>query len=213
VGPAARGTVAIGADVDNPYLGLLDCFRQGMGFGEPDVYARTLRRDLTRRFSWAIPNADAVRALSAFVGARGIVEVGAGTGYWAWLLRQAGSDVLATDAAPPREVLDHNVWHPRARPWVSIAQGDAAEAAAAYPDRCLLLCWPPSTNDMAAHALAAYRGDAVAYVGEPPGGATATLPFHEALDAEWELADCIRIPRFERQDDALELYRRKRAAR
>lgn len=60
-----------------------------------------LARDrLVARYSWAIPNAAALRALAA---AAPLIEIGAGNGYWAYLLRQLGVDILAFDANPPLE--------------------------------------------------------------------------------------------------------------
>lgn len=46
----------------------------------------------------AAPNAAAVAALAA---RSPLLEVGAGTGYWARCLRAAGADVLALDVCPP----------------------------------------------------------------------------------------------------------------
>lgn len=53
------------------------------------------RRVLSERFAWAVPTDEAILAI-AELGP--IVEIGAGTGYWAWLLEQAGAEVLAFDA-------------------------------------------------------------------------------------------------------------------
>lgn len=51
----------------------------------------------TRLFSWAIPNKKAIDICSNYGP---IVEVGAGTGYWAWLLRKQGVSVEALDILP-----------------------------------------------------------------------------------------------------------------
>lgn len=49
-------------------------------------------------YAYAAPNAAALEALLA---QSPLLELGAGTGYWARLLRGAGADVLALDIAPP----------------------------------------------------------------------------------------------------------------
>ena len=49
-------------------------------------------------YAYAPPNAAALEALLARTP---LLELGAGTGYWARLLRGAGADVLALDIAPP----------------------------------------------------------------------------------------------------------------
>ncbi|PNW76347.1 hypothetical protein CHLRE_12g552827v5 [Chlamydomonas reinhardtii] len=46
--------------------------------------------------SWAIPSAEALEVIAQQSGGR-VVEVGAGTGYWAWLLARRGVDVVAVD--------------------------------------------------------------------------------------------------------------------
>ncbi len=189
---------------------MLSTFRTQQG-GEP-VFDAMHRPELSRRFSWAIPNDAAIEAIAEVAAGRGIVEVGAGTGYWAALLEQAGVDVLATDAAPPAPSLgdDHNLWHAEASTWVEVHHVDGATAAADSNGRVLFLCWPPSINDMALEALEAYTGDTVVYVGEWTNGATGTPAFRALLDAEWELVRTVEIPVWWGRDDAVRIYRRAR---
>lgn len=59
------------------------------------------RTMLCRGFSWAIPSPPALDWLVWHLDGRGVVEVGAGMGYWAWQLTQLGVDVVAYDKAPP----------------------------------------------------------------------------------------------------------------
>lgn len=59
------------------------------------------RTYLCRRYSWAVPCPDALEWMCWVLDGRPVVEVGAGTGYWAWQLEQLGVDVLAYDKAPP----------------------------------------------------------------------------------------------------------------
>jgi hypothetical protein len=54
---------------------------------------------LRRMYSWAVPTDEAIAAI-ANASPFGVVEVGAGTGYWAMLLRHRGVDVLAYDRTP-----------------------------------------------------------------------------------------------------------------
>src|SRR3712207_5908989 len=81
--------------------------------GGEGIFDGEFRRQLTRTYAWAIPNQAAIDAIADLAEGRGVMEVGAGTGYWAALLRQAGVDVIPTDAAPPAPDLDaeHNLWH------------------------------------------------------------------------------------------------------
>jgi len=51
------------------------------------------------RYAWAVPCTEALTALRRLSP---LVEIGAGTGYWARLLAGHGADVAAYDLAPPR---------------------------------------------------------------------------------------------------------------
>lgn len=59
------------------------------------------RDDLTRQFAWAIPGPLTIAWLAQVIGERSVVEMGAGMGYWAWMLAQMGVCVTAFDAFPP----------------------------------------------------------------------------------------------------------------
>ena len=54
---------------------------------------------LQHAFAHAVPSAEALDAVAALDTP--VVEIGAGTGYWAALLEQRGVDVVALDATPP----------------------------------------------------------------------------------------------------------------
>ena len=142
-----------------------------------------VRMPLCCYYSFGVPTHASLAAIADYVhgtGLKGVVEVGAGTGYWAHLLSthygvdvvafdaDAGDDVLARSAGgtgPPMGTKLHHV------SWFDVKRGDAATSVASHSDRALLLCWPspPPTrdgDDMALDALNAYRGDMVFYVGE-----------------------------------------------
>ncbi len=57
----------------------------------------------TRLFGWAIPSIEAINAIQEAVGNRPVVEVGAGTGYWGFLLKQAGVSWVGLDECPGRQ--------------------------------------------------------------------------------------------------------------
>lgn len=131
-------------------------------------------------FSWAICSPGDVAWLREVLDGRGVVEVGAGTGYWAWQMRQAGIDVIAYE---PNEPKPGNTFV--RREWTEVLRGDQF-AAKAHPDRALFLCWPSYNEPWAAEALAAYSGDLLVYCGEGEGGCTADGEFFRLLEDGWE---------------------------
>lgn len=156
------------------------------------------REDMVKSYAWAIPSTRVIYALAKLSP---IIEVGAGTGYWAWMLRQAGADVLATDKPEPEQI-------DATKRWTDVVSVDGVEAAAQHPDRTLFICWPTYDDAWSDRALAAYRGSRLIYIGEGHGGCTATDAFHDMLDAQWtEVAD-YDIPQWQGIHDRVRVYRR-----
>lgn len=156
------------------------------------------------KYSWAIPNETALVALARVAP---LVEIGAGTGYWAHMLGERGVDVIAFDRDPVSTKQNH--WHRKNRvSWFSVQEG-TAEIAGRYPDRTLFLCWPPYDEPMASLALKSYTGKRVAYIGEGYGGCTADDEFHEMLGRDWNEIQEIDIPQWYGLHDHLWVYERK----
>ena len=160
------------------HLGVLPGTASQSKLGEHKPFFDAVVLPLRRAYAWGVPNEAALQAI-VDVSPRGVVEIGAGTGYWAHLLMKRGCSVRAFDAAPMQES-DLNGFHALAHsgnalPFTRVHRG-GAEAAALHPERTLLLCWPPRESDgsgtgerdvamMAQDALAHYSGGMVAYVG------------------------------------------------
>lgn len=171
---------AVSSRSENPYLSALqEKSSEGFDGWEPFVNEHDdreyLRRDMVREYSWAIPNEE---ALSALESQGPILEVGAGRGYWAYLLRARGVDVAAFDIEP------------KSGPWTEITRG-SHEVAAEHPERTLFLCWPTYADEWASQAVDMYPGDTVIYVGEGRGGCTADDTFHYRLSEKYGLAERI----------------------
>ncbi len=148
---------------------------------------------IARHFAWAVPTDEAIAAIRKH--ASSVVEVGAGSGYWAWLMRQAGMAVVAIEAAPPTFT------------WSEVLVGDE-RMVRSHADKALFLCWPPWATDMASSALAAYAGTTVVYVGEWMAG-NADARFFALLTAGFECIDGVEIPQWAQRDDRLWIFRRK----
>lgn len=186
-----------GFALENPYF---DAVARGVTVGtdrEPDLtdkVMRTFRRrvDLVDEYAWGIPNMAAIKTIIDY---EPILEVGAGNGYWTYLLRQADADVIATDLNAPFD----NEWSP-------VWAADAREVVVDYPDRTLLMVWPSNGQSWPTEALGAYDGDVVVYVGEGRGGATADEGFHQMLHEEWEVEKAVAVPAYLGIRDRLEVW-------
>lgn len=187
-----------------------------------------VRLPLCSHYAFGVPCAAAIEAVRAACPNGKLVEMGAGTGYWAGLLRREGLDVLAydqdVDDGSPMSVTGkgtklHQVTHSR------VVRGTPQDLAH-VEDRTLLLCWPPGGDSMAEECLDAYKGDTVVYVGEWDDGTqigskvykthqyhagpaeTATPEFRRRLIEEFRLVRSVEIPTWPTHADDLTIWAR-----
>jgi len=159
----------------------------------------SIRRKLVSAYSWAIPSREALDSIVALE--LPILELGAGTGYWAFCLRQLGARVHAYDQnahAPPH--------------WSPVEQGESLavlEQKNGFPEGALLLCWPPLGDPMAIESLQRFRGPFVIEIGEEAGGNTGTRSFADELERSWKLETQIDLPRWPNASDSLRIWSRK----
>jgi len=170
--------------------------------GPTGMSAHDRRVWCVRRYAFAVPTPAALAALARYAP---IVELGAGTGYWAFLLRQRGVDVLAYDLAPPDRLPNPNGFRPVT--WTRVEQG-GLDVLAANADRALFLCWPPYREPFAARALAAYAGTTLLSIGERAGGHTADDAFFAELAGGWRPIDEVALPNWPGTRDTLTIYHR-----
>lgn len=180
-----------------------------------------VREEVIHEYGFAIPCDDALVEIAKHSP---IVEVGAGTGYWAALLRNGGVDVIASDTLGE----DFGAYG-FSKLYTEVIQEDASVMAALHPDHTLLIIWPPYGDPMGADAVAAYHeagGSRVIYIGEGPGGCTGDSRMFALLGQEscWhdagEECDCdksdalfglvraITIPQWDGIHDVLFVYER-----
>jgi hypothetical protein len=216
------GFVAVVAGLVNPLFDLWteSCGKGGgWAFSDKSWKARKIAVSL---YAWAVPSEDAIRAI---VECGPVVEIGAGSGYWASLIAQLGGDVVAYDQYEPKNNKDY----PFEQGWFPVQKG-GPEKAAEHPDRALFLCWPPYNSSFALECLKAYQGNTVIFVGEGSGGCTADDDFFRAMGEhvyswgddgeaeerpvsnEWEKAKEINIPQWDGIHDYLTIYRRRKAS-
>ncbi len=184
--------------IENPYL---NEFQSIIDENDFSVQFRSFiaRTDLVNKYSWAIPDSGAIELIKKYGP---IVEIGAGSGYWSYLLKQSGANIIAYDKKP------YNNRYCKAN-WGNVRYGSTKKASL-HTDRSLFLCWPPYNNQMAYKALSYYSGDTLIYVGESRHGCTADYDFFTKLDNEWELVEEYDIPQWIGLHDTLTIYKRKR---
>jgi len=187
---------------DNPYL---DAFTASLGqgggeYGNLDSYR--VRRELTSRYAWAVPNSAAIATLAAYSP---IVEIGAGNGYWAALVEAAGGTVTAYDIRPPSTGLN-----PYARPpaYTTVIPG-GPERAADHKEHTLFLCWPSYETQFATNAVACYEGSTLIYVGESWPGCCASESFFNLLEEEWVCSSRLDLPTWPMMHDDLRVFTRR----
>jgi hypothetical protein len=171
-------------------------YQGGEARREPEYLAT--RMQLVTKYAWAVPNSDAIKALKAH-SPNGLVDFGAGSGYWAKLLHEAGVEVEAIDNWTDKKP---DLWFP-------VTQG-SYELLPQHKDKTLLLCWPPRAAEMAVRAVQLWGGDTLAYVGEPaPARGTADPAFFAELQKHWRLVETVTIPSWYNRNDDLFIYRKK----
>lgn len=174
--------------MENPYLDIflekslfqnpIDILSVMTGGGAPDAMEKYLdlfnyRLMLTRKYAWAVPDDVAIKLISEFSL---IIEIGAGIGYWANLIRDAGGDILAFDTEDNWETLkiagDYEVISKKTgididlgHRWFDVQVGDE-NTIKQYSDRTLFLCWPPFQSEMGLNCLKNYSGEYFILVGE-----------------------------------------------
>lgn len=153
-------------------------------------------------YSYAIPTRAALEIVAAHAP---ILEIGAGTGYWAWLLRRMGVDVIAHDEEPPDGTY-RNRWFEGALAWTEVLEG-GPEKITEHPRRNLFLCWPPPGHPMAMRCLELFVGDFVLFAGDWRGGC-ASAAFFDELERKFEEVAVSRLPSWF-VDDALRVWRRR----
>lgn len=187
-------------DLHNPY------WEQVQGYHEDWDYMVGKRRRLCKKYAWAIPNPASLDFIAEHTKDTGIIEIGAGNGYWASLLTQLGVlPYTAFDMAPPHRI--HNDWMMVGQKYYDVRIGGTEEVVN-YPERTLMLCWPPHNTDMAYDALTAYKGNRFVYIGEGEGGCTGTTEFFELLGREWNMVAAHPIAQWDAIHDLIEVYER-----
>ena len=141
-------------------------------------------------YAYATLPADAISKLELWLSQNslgGLVEVGAGTGYIAALLNDAGLDVVASDIHPTNGD-KMNSYHGFTPSFTDIVRTSTLPDISSADKKALLLCYPPPESPMAYDVLKAYMrrgGRALIHVGEFKG-LTGNSHFERLLQNDFE---------------------------
>lgn len=175
--------------------------------------------ELCQLYSFAIPTQSALKNIAAFTSRNkipGVVEIGAGTGYWARCLKEFGVEVKAYDIDPREHV----------KAWFPVDVG-GIECAARHPGSALMLCCPEGdlppghpAAAMASHCLYSYKnagGKNLIFIGwhQPPSQSftasisnTGDSAFHAEIAANWRLVASCPLPNWPRWKNSLQIFER-----
>lgn len=181
--------------VFNPYKSAFDAWMDtSYRFSASELDA--LRERAVEMFAYGIPDQAAIDVISE---SDRVIEVGANTGYWAWLLEQNGCDVLAVDKHP-------------ADPTFTTVKNRDHTAIRNHSDRALLVCWAALKFGWARECVEWYHdqgGDTIYVVmdivrerSDYPDSYVAYCHEH------YELARTIDIPSWPQVDDSLFVFKK-----
>ena len=144
-----------------------------------------LRQQIQTRIGFATLTSESLSLVKSTARGARIVDVGAGAGHLARVLRAHGLTTIAIDQGASAGYVEHlggNVIEARARPWLeeNLRDNDVP-----------VLCWPPldrvgyemdDEDDPGACTLRRLRpGQPLVYIGEDARGCTGTRRFHALL--------------------------------
>ena len=168
-------------------------------------YASDVRREFIGKFGFAIPGIKAIKAIKNY-SPHGVTEIGAGLGYWTYLLKQYGVDAVAVDLQNPLENSFFKNSQKSPHIWSNPVVANAADYLKTDDSkRSLLMIWP---LNYVTKALASYSGNTIFMIGEWATGATDTGNLFDENQSEWEIIDQIEIPKFYDIYDLLTVHQR-----
>jgi hypothetical protein len=168
-----------------------------------------LGKPLIDYYSWAIPTSRLLKIIGQF---QPLIEIGAGKGYWSYLLRKQGVTIRAFDAFPNKK---HS--------WTLVEKGIPSTIfihASSLQYKTLLLCYPDEASELAVECLEMFHGQYVIHIGElintgsyaryPQSsfGRTTSSSFQLELMEKFHCIGCFSLPSFPFCNDKLTIWKR-----
>ena len=178
------------------------------------IRVEVIGQSLCDKYAWAIPDERSLRVLSQFSP---LIEIGCGKGYWAYLLKLKGVDIIAFDKKKIAKAKKSN--------WTDVQSGgpEVLLDSSVSEGRNLLLCYPDEASSLAIKCLENFTGDHIIHVGElavcgggsgtlsspqAPWGRTTGADFQVSLAEEFHCLLTISLPRYPFSRDCLSVWKR-----
>ena len=176
--------------------------------GHSMVRCEVLGAPLVEKYAWAVPDNKALEIIKHFAP---IIELGAGGGYWAYLLREMGVDIVAVDKYNAKG----------AKTYTEVIKGEPKILKKKeHEERVRFLSYPDDRESMSMECLEYFQGDTIIHVGElaitgtkaggvqRPWGKTSCSEFQVALMADFHCVVRHRLPSFPTSCDYLTVWKR-----
>ncbi len=159
-------------------------------------------------FGCVVPSYESLQIINKLAAGRNVLDMGSGNGYWTFMLRRLGVNVVAVDSGQSR-------WRTT---WIAdTVATDGVQylrKRSGCPDHMLLLVYPIVGGDFTRKVLDAFTGNVIVVAGTQNGnGYTGfkDMMVDEYMAREkpsWEKVAQVPLPSFAGKDDALFAFRR-----
>jgi hypothetical protein len=170
---------------------------------------RELRHEFITLYAFSYPSRKAIRHIVDFIRDDKVLEVCAGLGFWAALLKEKGVDIICTDIGAQDGVIHSGYPSNGRQPFVEVEGLSVQDAIAKYSEHnVLMLSWPPYDKSVGADAVRAFGGNKVVYIGELAGGCCGDHEMFELLKDRYGKGRHVQIPHWFGLHDAVLLFER-----
>jgi hypothetical protein len=201
----------------NPYFDLWAWSCRNLEYCGPDAHTASVKTShhilpvFMHHFGCVCPSYESLQIIKNVCRGKTILDIGCGNGYWTYMLRKEGLDVLGIDSAQSRY---RTCW---------IGEVVFEDGLASLKKRqggkndALLLVYPITANDFTGSVLQAFKGDVICVVGTQNGNGYTC--FRDQTVDEWmererpemDMLGRVPVPSFAGKDEALFVWRRRRS--
>jgi hypothetical protein len=194
--------------INNPYLEKFNTYRRASrkASGAFSVWNLEHRDKLRKEFSYSVADDETVSTVASYCRDKPLIDIGAGTGYWSYLLDQMGIECHAYDTEPYENIYCNGHWY-------NVVKGAPEDIKARnYTSANVFLSWPPYSDPLAEEALKLYLDLAdpgyFIYIGESRGNATGDDGFFDLLESSCYKLRAIQNPHYSGLHDQVEIYKK-----